>query len=136
MKDEEFRLVIEPLEKVTRIMLILLPFIIIVTSLIIGAISVYMVFQRSFEAALMRALGATKLHTVLRQSLEQMLLCLIGLIIGLLILQVYHKTQLMQFTDVILITFVLYFITTTLSSMFASGYAISQRVLELLQAKE
>lgn len=81
--DDQLRQVLEPLERNLSLMRVLFPVTIAVSALIAAAVSVLLLLQRANEAAVMRALGATKTCTCAGICGEQLFLCLLGVLLGL-----------------------------------------------------
>lgn len=121
---------IENLLNTLRLVEMLYPIAVVVT-LIIGAfLCGLIIVQTSKDIAIMRVLGTSKRKTRTILILEQMILCVIGIIISCIIL--YIRGALMQMLRV----FGGYAIVILLASIVASITASRKNVLELLQTKE
>lgn len=84
--DEELTRVIEPMEKNLKLLSVLYPAVVNVSVLIAAGLAVLMMLQRAKESAVLRVLGTTKSRTRILLCTEHILLCLLGLLLGLGIL--------------------------------------------------
>lgn len=136
--DEELKSVVEPLDESTSQMEMLLP-LVAAAAVIIGAVvPALVIVQRSGDAALFRALGTRKTRVRFMLAAEQVLLCVVGLIVGAVVLGVMHGFG-EGFTAVgaELAIFAAACAAVTAISCVVSAWAVSNRKpLELLQAKE
>lgn len=135
--DDEVQNVIKPLDENTDLLELLLPVICTVVLIIGAAIPGLVIIMSSREAAIMRVLGTPKSKVRAILLIEQMLLCLAGLVLGVVGLMAAHG-----FGDV------MRHIDETL--LYATGYALlaavicfacavsvsAKKPLALLQAKE
>jgi len=121
---------LENLRNTLRLVEMLYPIAVVVT-LVIGAfLCGLIIVQTSKDIAIMRVLGTSKAKTRTILVLEQMILCVIGIIISAVVL--YTRRALMQ----MLWVFGVYAIVILLASIVASVAASRKNVLELLQTKE
>jgi len=121
---------IENLLNTLRLVEMLYPIAVVVT-LVIGAfLCGLIIVQTSKDIAIMRVLGTSKAKTRTILVLEQMILCVIGIIISGIVL--YIRGALAQ----MLWVFGAYAIVILLASIVASVAASRKNVLELLQTKE
>ena len=99
--------------------------------MVIGAfLSSLIIVQTSKDIAIMRVLGTSKRKTRIIIILEQMILCIVGIIIAVIVLAI--RGALLQMLHV----FGVYAIVILLASIIASAAASRKNVLELLQTKE
>jgi len=121
---------LENLRNTLRLVEMLYPIAVVVT-LVIGAfLCGLIIVQTSKDIAIMRVLGTSKAKTRTILVLEQMILCVIGIIISGVV--IYARGALMQ----MLWVFGTYALVILLASIVASAAASSKNVLELLQTKE
>ena len=121
---------LENLRNTLRIVEMLYPIAIVVT-LVIGAfLCGLIIVQTSKDIAIMRVLGTSKAKTRTILVIEQMLLCVVGIIIAGIIL--YIRGALTQMWWV----FCVYAFVILIASIVASVAASRKNVLELLQTKE
>ena len=81
--DEELRQAVVPLERNIELMEVLYPVTLVVSVLIGAGLALLLTLQSVREAAIMRVLGITKLWVRVQLTAEQLLLCIIGLVLGL-----------------------------------------------------
>ena len=136
--DDEVKNVIKPLEENTNLLEMLLPVICVIVIVIGAATPGLIILQSSKEAAIMRVLGTPKGKVRTALITEQMVLCVFGLILGMVVLMVVRGFE---------NSVASYMKETTL---YAAGYAglalivclgcatgvSARKPLELLQAKE
>ena len=121
---------LENLRNTLRLVEMLYPIAVVVT-LVIGAfLCGLIIVQTSKDIAIMRVLGTSKAKTRTILVLEQMILCIIGIIISGGVL--YIRGAFMQ----MLWVFGAYALVILLASIIASVAASRKNVLELLQTKE
>jgi len=121
---------LENLRNTLRLVEMLYPIAVVVT-LVIGAfLCGLIIVQTSKDIAIMRVLGTSKTKTRTILVLEQMILCVIGIIIAGIVL--YIRGALIQ----MLWVFGAYALVILLASIVASAAASRKNVLELLQTKE
>jgi len=121
---------LENLRNTLRLVEMLYPIAVVVT-LVIGAfLCGLIIVQTSRDIAIMRVLGTSKAKTRTILVLEQMILCVIGIIISGIVL--YIRGAFMQ----MLWIFGTYALVILLASIIASVAASRKNVLELLQTKE
>ncbi len=121
---------LENLRNTLRLVEMLYPIAVVVT-LVIGAfLCGLIIVQTSRDIAIMRVLGTSKAKTRTILVLEQMILCIIGIIISSVI--IYIRGALIQ----MLWVFGAYALIILLASIVASVAASRKNVLELLQTKE
>ena len=128
---------IENAKNTLRLLTALYP-ILIFAALLIGAfICSLVILQSSKEAAIMRMLGTKPWKTRMIMSLEQILLCAVGLALGYCVIYC-TKRQSLSAEVVAGISFfsALYFVTIFAAALVCSTLATHSSILELLQTKE
>jgi predicted lysophospholipase L1 biosynthesis ABC-type transport system permease subunit len=86
IRDQELRMVAAPMEQTLSILRMLYP-VVIGASIFIGlGLAMIFMIQNAKNAAVMRVLGGTKLKTRIALTAEQLLICMIGLFVGLVVL--------------------------------------------------
>ncbi len=121
---------IENLLNTLRLVEMLYPIAVVVT-LVIGAfLCGLIIVQTSKDIAIMRVLGTSKAKTRIILVLEQMIICVVGIIIAGIIL--YVRGAIMQMIWI----FAAYALVILLASIISSVVASRKNVLELLQTKE
>jgi len=83
LQDEELRFVVQPMEETLSLLGLLYPVVIIVSMLIAAGLSFFLTLQNAKNVAVMRIFGATKKRAGLVLWIEQVILCLSGLALGL-----------------------------------------------------
>ena len=94
------------------------------------------VIQSAKEAAILRVLGTTKKRTRCILVLEQIFLCIVGLIIAAAGLIIYDTKMFMEAWKTLIICGGLFLLGCTLGVWMASAAVTRRRALELLQTKE
>ena len=84
--DEELTQVVGPLEQNVRLMSVLYPVTAALSVLIAIGVSVLLLFQSAKEMAALRAMGCTRRRVTGMFSCQQGLLCLLGILLGLVAL--------------------------------------------------
>jgi len=131
-RDEELRLVIDPMEQNLELLRLLYP-VAIVLSVVIGAgLSILLLMQNAKNAAIMRVLGSPKTKTRMLLWLELMIVCLTGAVIGLLAL-----TTIRQGFDGFLFVAMIPYLTGAIIGAIIGAVLVTNRApLDLLQVKE
>ena len=130
--DEELRQAVAPLESNIALMAVLYPVTLAVSVLIGAGLALLLTLQSAREAAIMRVLGITKLWVRAQLTAEQLLLCIIGLSLGMVGLALMTR----QVGLDALLCAALYLLGTAAGAI-VSGIMVSNRAaLELLQVKE
>ena len=133
--DEALRVAVGPMEKNLQLLKVLYPTTVALSVLIAVFLPVLMTLQRKKEAAIMRALGTGKRRTRAVLCVEQAVICLAGLLLGLGACALFlwgNKTVTRQS----LICAGLYLAGSLLGSI-VSAYSITRRSpLALLQVRE
>ncbi len=97
---------------------------------------VLILMQSTKEAAIMRILGTTKMHTRCMLAIEQISLCVFGLAIASLGLVVYNAGLFERSTGTLALCGALYLLGCVCATIFAAVSVTRRKVLELLQVKE
>ena len=135
----EFSIDLEKLESVERtaaLLETLYPIVIALALVIGGFLCVLIILQSTKDAAIMRILGTTKRKTRAMLSLEQILLALFGLLLGLTVMAAVHRAA---FVSIVLQAGLFagaYLLIAAAASLVSAGIATQKKLLELLQTKE
>ncbi len=110
---------------------------IMVAALVIGAfLCCLILLQSSKEVSIMRVLGTTKGRTITIMSLEQIFLCIIGLILGFAGLIIYNRRNLLPVMGQLGIFTAAYLAVIVLVALVTSTLIMRRDLLTLLQTKE
>ena len=106
-------------------------------AVVIGAVIMgLMVLQRAREAAALRILGTTKGRTRVLFALEQILLCLLGLLLALAVLVIMNGAGLIKTAEAICLYLAVHLAAFLIGCISAAVEVTRRRALELLQVKE
>ena len=83
LRDEELRFVVQPMKENASLLWLLYPVVVIVSMLIIMGLAFYLTLQNEKNVAVMYVLGETRKRACIVLWIEQIVLCLSGLILGL-----------------------------------------------------
>ncbi len=119
-----------------RILETMYPIALVAALLISGFLCCLVIVQSSKEVAIMRIQGTTKGKTRAILTLEQVLLSIVGLIVGVGGLLVYKGAALSAISGQLYLFTALYFTVILVSAVMCSSLATRRNVLELLQTKE
>ncbi len=136
--DSEVTNVIVPLDRNTNLLEMLLPMICAVVTVIGAAIPGLVIIQSAKEAAIMRVLGTPRGRVRAALTLEQTLLCAVGLAAGVAALAAAHGFggEIMPYLAEILLCAAIY-LAAAVAACFACSVSVSARKpLELLQTRE
>jgi len=131
--DSILRNTIAPMEQNLALLQILYPIAIGVSVVLSIGFAFLVMMQNAKNAAIMRVLGKTRMLTQLMLSGEQIILCVTGVLLGLLALSLFGA-DIFNITPLLLA--LLYFTCATFGSVFGSVVISSKTPLELLQTKE
>ncbi len=134
--DEELRSVVEPLEKNLSLLEVLYPVTVAVSVLIGVGLSLLLVLQQARETALLRMLGVRKAWVRVMFSSEQLLLSLLGVLLGLGLLVILRQNPRAVLTGQALIATSLYLLGALVGALIAAVLVSNKQPLELLQVKE
>lgn len=115
---------------------LLFPLVVVAVTLIGSVVPFIIIIQSSKEAALFRILGTTKLRTRCILTLEQLFLCIVGLILATACLVAYNLKLMVKSSGVLIFCSGMYLLCYILSVIVASILVTRRRALELLQTKE
>lgn len=108
-----------------------------VTAVLIGAVIMgLLILQRGKEAATLRILGATNSRTRALLSIEQILLCILGLVLALAVLVTLNGTGIMKTAAAIGIYIAVHVVACIVGCVAAAVSVTKHKALELLQVKE
>jgi len=131
--DEEIRFVVQTLELNVSLLRLLYPVVVVVSMMIAIALSFFLTLQNTKNVAVMRIFGATRKKVGLLLWIEQIILCLSGLILGLCFLIALgwggSVLELLGIAG-------LYLLSVMIGSAFGIFIIIRHAPLELLQVKE
>ncbi len=121
--------------KAYRLIGTLYPIAMVVALLLGGALPGMMVIQTVREASIMRVLGTTKKRTRIILILEQLILCLFGMIVALILLTALNGTAVLNIAKPLGFC-ALHIIGCAAGVVVCSVVITRRRILELLQVKE
>ena len=134
--DEELTQVVGPLEQNVRLMSVLYPVTAALSVLIAIGVSVLLLFQSAREMAALRAMGCTRRRVTGMFSCQQGLLCLLGILLGLVALGALRGGMEGVWKGKTLRCAGLYFLGATIGAMVTSTGLGRRKPMELLQIKE
>jgi hypothetical protein len=130
--DDELKKIIEPMERNLSFLKIIYPVAVAVFSLIGTALSFLMILLRAKEAATMRVLGCSKNRVQILFAAENVVVCVLGGILGIITTEILHGGVSIGTQMNILIYLICCIIGTASGSI-----CVTNKVpLELLQVKE
>ena len=131
--DSELRFTVQTMEENVSLLWLLYPIVITISLLIAAAASLFLTLQNTKNVAMMRVLGITRKKAGLILWVEQIILSLIGLTVGLVLLSVlgwgFHILALFEVA-------ILYLASAMIGSIMGIIMIVRQAPLELLQARE
>jgi len=136
VNDGELRQVVEPLEQNLRLMQVLYPLTIVLSALTGTGLAAIIMLQNAKNAALLRILGSPKRTSRGVLCVEQVILCFVGVIIGLLALGIINADITAVWNVNTLLCATLYVFGVSLGSVCGSVSITSKMPLELLQVRE
>jgi ABC-type antimicrobial peptide transport system permease subunit len=134
--DEELRAVVEPMEKNLALLEVLFPVTVAVSVLIGIGLSLLLVLQQARETALLRMLGVRRAWVRAMLCSEQVLLSLLGVILGLGLLVILRQDPEAVLTAPTMTTGGLYLLGALIGSLLGAILVSNKQPLELLQVKE
>ncbi|MDR2167290.1 MAG: hypothetical protein LBE35_05510 [Clostridiales bacterium] len=126
--DEEFRLVVAPMEQNLNLLNILFPLAIAVAIAIGAGMSILLLYQNTKPAAIMRALGMAKPRAVFILSARQIITKTFGIALGIIAALALNLT--------ISIVFLAFLLGAIIGSFAGAAAIVRRPPLELLQVKE
>jgi len=131
LNDSEFRMVVVPLEDNLHLLRILYPVAITMSFVIALGLSLLLIIQNAKNVAILRVLGMPKSKTRFNLFLEQMAVCLIGILFGIIVAIIWGVTR----TSIGYLSGI-YFLGAVIGTLIGV-YVISRKTpLELLQVRE
>jgi hypothetical protein len=134
LRDEELRMVVEPLEQTLQLLKILYPIIIVISLLVALGFSALLILQNAKNVAVMRVLGIKNRTTRTKLILGQMTLCVIGLALGLIVFSFIGGTFGVSLASQLFAG--LYLVASLVGSIIGAIVVSNRSPLELLQVKE
>ena len=133
MHEAQLRFTVQTMEENVSLLWLLYPVVIIVSLMIAGAASFFLTLQNAKNIAMMRIFGITRKRASLIVWFEQIILCLIGLVLGLSFLMTFGW----GFGIVELLGVAgLYLLSVMVGSIAGIIIIVRQAPLELLQVRE
>ena len=138
--DEELRQAVVPLERSITLMQVLYPVTLLLSLLAAAGIAVLFIMTSAKEAAIMRIQGTARVRTIVMLSLQQVLPCLAGLVIGLAGISLYiggvKPALAADLVPRAALCAVLYLLAGVAGASLSSAAVTEKNPLELLQVKE
>ena len=132
--DEELRGVVEQLEQTLQLLEILYPFLFVISLFVAFGFSMLLNLQNAKNAAVMRILGLEQSKTRILLNLGQILVCILGLLLGMLVLIFALERDSIIFNVNIFAG--MYFVAAFIGSAVGAILVSNKPPLELLQVKE
>jgi ABC-type antimicrobial peptide transport system permease subunit len=127
---------LDNIRRVRDLLTALFPIAVAAAVLIGAAVPILIIIQSSKEAAIMRVLGTTKKRTVAILSLEQIILCILGIVIAAGVLLIYNAVLFIQSGVTLAVCAGLYLAVYIAATLIASMVTTNKKPMELLQVKE
>ncbi|MCL2019551.1 MAG: hypothetical protein FWG70_07310 [Oscillospiraceae bacterium] len=127
---------LENIKRVRDLLTLLFPIAVTAAVLIGLTAPALLILQSSKEAAILRVLGTTKKRVRCMLTIEQVALCIIGIILAAGGLLVYNYSLFTQSAETLALCGVLYLLGCVCAGLAASVSVTKRKVLELLQVKE
>jgi ABC-type antimicrobial peptide transport system permease subunit len=109
----------------------------VTAALLIGAVvPILIIIQSSKEAAIMRVLGTTKKRTIVILALEQIILCILGIVIATGVLLIYNAGLFILSGSTLAVCALIYLVASIMAAIIAAAATTNKKALELLQVKE
>jgi ABC-type antimicrobial peptide transport system permease subunit len=138
--DKNYLMDTEALDKIKenlKIYELLFPIVAVVLILIGGLLSGLMVLQSAKDAALLRMIGTTKVRTRIMLAGQQLVLCTVGLILGIIAISLYNGAEHMEAMRSLLVGCALLFGLCYVASTAVCSWVVTrQEVMALLQTRE
>lgn len=131
MDDSELTQAIEPLERNLTLLRILYPVMQVLSILLAAGLAALLVLQSAKDVAILRVLGVRRSGAALLLTVEQLLLAIFGLFIGVVLLQLIPALRTPW-----LFNAGLYLLGSLTGALAASLLRVRKNPLELLQVKE
>jgi ABC-type antimicrobial peptide transport system permease subunit len=127
---------LDNIRRVRDLLTALFPIAVAAAVLIGAAVPILIIIQSSKEEAIMRVLGTTKKRTVSILSLEQIILCVIGLGIAAGVLLIYNTGLFILSGLTLAICAGIYLTASIAAALIAAAVTTNKKPMELLQVKE
>lgn len=122
--------------KIYRLIETLYPIAVVIAVLIGAVLPGLIIIQTAKEASILRVLGTIKRRTRVMLILEQLMLCLLGLILSFAVLGIVNGAAIFGVAGPLSIYCGLHFIGCTVGTTIAAVTVTRRKILELLQVKE
>jgi ABC-type antimicrobial peptide transport system permease subunit len=127
---------LDNIRRVRDLLTTLFPIAVAAAVLIGAAVPILIIIQSSKEAAIMRVLGTTKKRTIAILALEQIILCILGLLFAVGVLLIYNAGLFILSGLTLAICAGIYLTASIAASLIAAAVTTNKKALELLQVKE
>lgn len=134
--DQDLVQAVAPMEKNVQLLSVLYPITIALSAAIAAGLSALLILQNAREAAVLRVLGGTKRRVQGMLCTQQLLLTLIGLVLGLGALGLIRSGNISALSLNALTCAGIYLAGALIGAIFAAAAAVRKMPLELLQVKE
>ena len=114
----------------------LYPIAVAVAVIIGGFLCILVIMQTRKEAAIMRIQGTTRIKTLVILSVEQIILSVVGIIVGIAVMTIIKGADISMITMSMSMFAALYLSVIIISSIVSSAIVTSKNILQLLQSKE
>lgn len=122
--------------KIYRLIETLYPIAAVVAVVIGGVLPGLIILQSAKEASILRVLGTTKRRTRIMLISEQLILCLLGLVLAFIILSAINGNSILTVVLPLSIYIVLHFAGCIIGTSICAVVVTRRRILELLQVRE
>jgi ABC-type antimicrobial peptide transport system permease subunit len=127
---------LDNIRRVRDLLTALFPIAVAAAVLIGAAVPILIIIQSSKEAAIMRVLGTTKKRTVAILALEQIILCILGIVIATGVLLIYNAGLFILSGSTLAVCALIYITASVIAAVIAAAATTNKKALELLQVKE
>jgi ABC-type antimicrobial peptide transport system permease subunit len=127
---------LDNVRRVRDLLTALFPIAVAAAVLIGAAVPILIIIQSSKEAAIMRVLGTTKKRTIAILSVEQIILCILGIVIAAGALLIYNAGLFILSGSTLAICAAIYLSASIAAAVIAAAVTTNKKSLELLQVKE
>jgi hypothetical protein len=119
-----------------ELLITLFPFA-VAAAVLIGAIAPILILLRlAKEAAVLRAIGTTKVRSRAMLGLEQLILCVLGIMLAIAGLLVLNNEEFAKSAGVVFLCTALYFVAYAIAVITTTVQITRRKVLDLLQVRE
>jgi len=130
LDDQELRYIVIPLEQNLNLLRQLWPVVLTVTCLLSGAVSFLLMIQKAKLAAILRVMGTSKKQTRLLLLVQQIIICVLGVVIGGAI------GFTIGFSSGFFLAVALILCITVINSLISISLITNRQLLTLIQLKE